>query len=641
MGIDSISGGGNRRQMNKFINSLVTDIRAFDKMLELDMFEKNIQRIGAEQEVGLIDHTGRPFPVSMELLKKLNDDHFTTEIAQFNLEINLDPIDFKNNCLTKMEKQLSKYLNKIDKAISEYDGTPILVGIIPTIRRSDINNKYLTPLNRYKVLNDVLNKARGGPFEFRIMGMDELITKHDSIVFEGCNTSFQIHFQIDPRDAVRLYNWAHAIAAPSLASAVNSPMLLGKRLWMETRIAVFYQTVDTRRDTDFRQERSRVTFGNKWVKDSIAEVYQESITRHRVLITTDVEEDSLLSLKNGKIPSFDALTAHNGTVYHWNRLCYGKMGEKPGLRIENRMLPSGPTVVDEVANAAFWYGLMNGQPEEYYKFTDNTRFSQVRDNFYRAARLGLECKMNWIDGKSYIASDLILNELLHISKAGLKAANIDSDDILKYLDVVEDRVRSKKTGSAWIINSFSKLKETSAEYEAALAVTKGIVSRQKKNIPVHLWDEPEIKEAGDWQERYLRVDQLMISDLITAKKDDPVSLALKIMLWNHIRYIPIEDDDHKLVGLLTARSVLKKYITDKNFEKKKTKIKEIMIKDPVFTTTKAFSIDALNLLKSSGYGSLPVVKDDILVGLITERNYCGISPQLLIDILNRKNNESK
>ncbi|MFQ5583569.1 MAG: glutamate-cysteine ligase family protein [Calditrichia bacterium] len=229
-------------ELSRFMYYLINDIKALQQMLDADLFEKDIQRIGAEQELCLLDKTWRPAPLSMQVLEKIDDPHFTTEHSRYNLEINLDPLKFGNDCLSELEATLKSHLSKLEDVVKNLNGEIILVGILPTIRRQDLRIENLTPLRRYKLLGTIMRKLRGGPFEFRIEGMDELITRHDSIMFEGCNTSFQVHFQISPDKFVRCYNWALAIAAPVLAAATNSPVLLGKRLWQETRIALFQQS---------------------------------------------------------------------------------------------------------------------------------------------------------------------------------------------------------------------------------------------------------------------------------------------------------------------------------------------------------------------------------------------------------------
>jgi len=617
-----------KHRLNQFMYYLINDIKALEKMLDADMLEKDMQRIGAEQELCLLDKTWRPATISMKVLDELNDENFTTEHSQFNLEINLEPLEFKGDCLSQMERRIDDNLQKLNKIVKRHNGEFILVGILPTIRRSDLKIENLTPLPRYHLLGEVMYKMRGGPFEFRIEGVDELITQHDSIMFEGCNTSFQVHLQVPPQKFVNFYNWAQAVSGPVLAAACNSPILLGKRLWTETRIALFQQSVDIRNIRDnLREKVSRISFGTKWVRDSITEIFKEDIARHRVIIGTDIDEDSLELLEQGIIPTLPALQIHNSTLYKWNRPCYGVTNGKPHLRIENRTLPAGPTVSDEIANAAFWLGLIQGCPQKYINISQKMEFDDAKMNFVKAAQLGLETQFKWLDDKIIPADKLILEELLPIAKQGLQSVGIDEAEIEEYLTLVEKRVKKKETGATWILNSFEKLTKKYESYEACVAITAGIVHRQKSNLPVHKWKLAEIDEAGDWINRYWKVEQIMTTDIFTVQANDSVYFASNLMSWKKIRYLPVEDDQGRLVGLLTDRSLLEYYSTSTKMSQIPTPVEEVMIKKPITLSPEALSIEALTLMRKSGIGCLPVVLNDRLVGILTEYNFMNLSEQ--------------
>jgi len=270
---------------------------------------------------------------------------------------------------------------------------------------------------------------RGDEYDLRIQGMDELLMRFDTPLLEACNTGFQVHIQVAPDEFVHKYNLAQAITGPVLASAVNSPLLFGKRLWSETRVALFHQSVDTRQVGDHLRESSpRVTFGNEWLKNSILEIYKEDIARYRVMLSSNITEDVDEILDNGDIPKLMALQVHNGTVYRWNRPCYGISNGVPHLRIENRIFPSGPTVTDEIANASFWLGLLNGMDEAYDDITKKLDFDDARMNFFAASKLGLDTKFKWVDDNRYSAVELITEELLPLAKKGLENANIYEGD---------------------------------------------------------------------------------------------------------------------------------------------------------------------------------------------------------------------
>ncbi|HEX9885862.1 MAG TPA: hypothetical protein VGA70_05215, partial [Longimicrobiales bacterium] len=339
-----------------FTKALLRDLQALEQMLRQGMIESGVRRIGLEQEMFLVGEDWRPSPVAVEVLELLGDDApFTTELARFNLEMNVDPQVLVGPCFRTLEREIGVLLDRVRTAASEVGARVCLTGILPTLAKSDLDMDNITPRHRYFALNEALNRMRGGEsYRLRIEGTDELNIEHDSVMLEACNTSCQVHLQVSADEFARFYNVAQVVAAPVLASAVNSPLLFGKRLWAETRIALFQQSIDTRgASIDYREVAPRVRFGEGWVRQTVTELFREDIARFRVLLSAPVEGDSVEALARGEIPGLMALQLHNSTVYRWNRPCYGISDGKPHLRIECRVLPSGPTVRDEVANAAF------------------------------------------------------------------------------------------------------------------------------------------------------------------------------------------------------------------------------------------------------------------------------------------------
>ena len=397
MGSQSVKAIESLRERKEFLYHLLNDVKALEMMLDQDIFEKGIQRVGAEQELCLVDKNFRPSCNAIKVLEQINDKHFTTELALFNLEINLDPLELKNDCFSQIDKDLTKLISHGDNVANAIDETKIiLTGILPTLRKRDMVFKNITPYPRYKVLNKILKDIRGDDFMLKIKGVDELILNHKSILFEACNTSFQVHLQIPVNEMVDKYNWAQAIAGPMLSISANSPLLLGRELWSETRIALFQQSVDLRNKSYLlREQKPRVSFGSNWIKDSIIELYQDDIVRYTPLLTTALKEDAVAKLNRGEIPKLEAINIHNGTIYRWNRMCYGQNNGVPHMRIENRYIPAGPTVKDEVANALFWIGIMQGMPDKYKKLDESTPFNEVKGNFVNAARTGINTYFNW------------------------------------------------------------------------------------------------------------------------------------------------------------------------------------------------------------------------------------------------------
>ncbi len=636
MGEQRVKLAKTNEQVQNFMKNVLKDLRALKKMLDEDWFETDTIRIGAEQELCLIDQNAKPFFESGKVLENLGGDseHFTTEFAKFNLEINVNPpLEFKGNALSQMEHNLQKRVEQVRAAAEELGADVLLTGILPTIRKADVSMDSLTPIPRYKALCEAIDNLRGKEYELRIQGMDELLMKFDTPMLEGCNTGFQVHLQIKPDEFVSKYNVAQAITAPVLASAVNSPLFLGKRLWAETRIALFHQSVDTRGVGDhIRDSSPRVMFGTDWLKDSILDIYKEDISRFRVLLSSDVQEDVEELLRNGVPPELMALKVHNGTVYRWNRPCYGVGGGKPHLRIENRVLPSGPTVIDEMANTAFWLGLLNGFEEEHPDITKELEFDDARMNFFAASKMGLDTKFEWTGGKKVTAKDLISDELLPIAKAGLEKADIDKSDIDTYLSVIEDRVESAQTGAYWVVKSYANLiKENNREHSVS-AITNSMLKNQKKGEPVHKWGLARIEDMDHWKPTSLLVEEFMTTDLFTARKEDLIEFTGNLMDWRRIRYIPIEDDQKHLVGLVSMRMMLREYskAVTEDIEIINRPISEFMIENPITIHPEASIMEAMNIMQDQKIGCLPVVKNSRLVGIITEDNFMNITRRLLI-----------
>ncbi len=619
------------KTLRAFMGQLLRDLRALERMIDEGLIEEHVRRIGAEQEMFLVDSRLRPATVAMELLEAIDDPHFTTELGLFNLEANLDPQDFGGECLRAMEKQVETLLDRAREAASEINTEILLTGILPTLGKSDLGLGNMTPLPRYRALNRALTNLRGGTYEFFIKGLDELIVKHDSVMLEACNASFQVHFQVGAREFPHLYNIAQTVAAPVLAISCNSPLLFGRRLWRETRIALFQQAVDTRSaGHDLRDRSPRVSFGNRWVRDSVLELYQEDISRFRALVGTDGYRDPVALLDQGEIPDLKALRLHTGTVYRWNRACYGISHGKPHLRIENRVLPAGPTVLDEMANAAFWFGLIIWLADQYEDITRLMRFEDAKMNFLSAARYGIEAQFNWFEGKPVTATDLVLERLLPMAREGLESRGIVPADIDRYMGVVEQRVGARTCGSRWAMESLDSMREKGSQGEWLNALTAGMLTRQKTGRPVADWEPCRLEEGGDWHRNVTRVEQCMTTDLFTVQEDESLDLVASLMEWERIRHVPVEDREGCLVGLVSYRSLLRIMARGAYAEEGgRMAVSTVMHKDPISVTPDTSTLHAIELMRKQGVGCLPVVKDRRLVGMITERDFMNVASELL------------
>ena len=342
MGEHNVDQELDEQKLQMFTKALLEDLRALEYMLANDLIESGVRRIGAEQEMFLVAENLRPESVSAEVLKHANDPRLTTEIARFNLEANLTPLNLSGNCFSQMESELLEVLARTRDSASHFGAAVLLAGILPTLRKSDLTLENLTPAPRYHQLNDSVTKLRGGPFSIHIKGLDELNITHDNMMMESCNTSFQIHLQVSPQEFAPLYNLAQAITAPVLAAAVNSPLLFGHRLWQETRVALFQHSTDARSASQQgRSQPTRVSFGNRWIDNSVLELFQEQIARFRMILINDRARVRFPCWLAVRFPT-NSLRMHNGTIWPWNRACYGVTNGVAHLRIENRALPVWP-----------------------------------------------------------------------------------------------------------------------------------------------------------------------------------------------------------------------------------------------------------------------------------------------------------
>lgn len=594
-----------------FVQHLINDVKALELLLENDQFENDIVRIGAEQELCLIDQHYRPFGINLKLLETIDDPHFTTELANYNIEINLDPFELKADCFAKVESQLLTLLQLADRKIRAFNGNLLLTGILPTISKKEVGIDHLTPIPRYFALNDMLKTYKGDDFSLKIRGVDELFLKHDSVMFEACNTSFQLHLQIPSYDFVKSYNWAQAIAGPVLSVCCNSPMLMGRELWKETRIALFQQSLDTRKTAfSLKNQTPRVGFGDQWETGSVAEIFKQDISKHRVLLTKPIEADALEQLKNGKIPELQALRLHNGTVYRWNRPCYGIGGGRPHLRIENRYIPSGPSVADEMANFAFWIGLMKGRPPLYDTMPEVMDFKMVKTNFIKAARTGKETLFHW-EGEPYSAKKLVIDTLLPIAYDGLNAVGVNKEDIERLLGIIEERTCGK-AGAQWQVRNFRALKKKFKTDKSLVLLTKAIEENQHTGEPIHKWNDIAVKKITRVP---LLVKEIMTTHLLRLQEDDYVSMAKAIMEWNGIHHIPVENEEGELSGLLTW-SYLQGKAEEVDFSK--IKVSEIMIKEVITISPIAKIAVAKQIMEDKRIGCLPVCEQNTMVGIISK-----------------------
>ncbi len=627
MGEQNISRGGDNEAKRLFTRAVLNDLRALELMIDKGLIETGARRIGAEQEMFITDHDYSPSLTALDILADITDERFTNEIALFNIEANLTPRRFQGKCLSEMEEEIKEVISIAKHHAGNHDAKIILAGILPTLGQMDLTLDSITPVDRYYELNDRLKQIRGSDFRLDIRGVDELSITHDNFLLEAMNTSFQVHFQVSGNEFVNMYNLSQAVTAPLMAVAVNSGLIHHHRLWHESRIAVFQNSIDTRSTAhQKRGTQPRVHFGNEWI-ESIVDVFRDDISRFSVVLTSDYEEDPVAMVHAGEMPKLKALMLHNGTVYRWNRPCYGVKDNIPHLRIENRVLPSGPSVIDEVANSAFYFGLMSGMSHQVEDITQSLRFSHARNNFLQACRTGLECHFTWVNGESISAAQLIKDELLPIAENGLKMSGIDKADIERYLTTIEKRVDSKQTGAKWAIKSITEMNKELHPDEKVRAVVAEMHDQQTIETPIHEWPLAVPVQRTDWRAGYLLVGQFMTTKLITVRPDDSMDLAASIMDWKRVRHVPVENDEGELVGLVSHRSILKRIVAGDGY--KSTAINEIMNKQPIFAHPKTTTVEAIQIMRDKRISCLPVVDNGKLEGVITEYDLIKIASHVL------------
>lgn len=612
-GVRRVRGEGDERA---FTRALLHDLSAFERILSSPLVERGRRRVGVEQELFLVDAAGRPAPCSSDVLERLGDPRFTTELALFNLEANLPPVPLDGTFLRTVERMLGEILVRVRDAAAALGAEPLLVGILPTLRRSDLGPRNMSPEPRYRMLEEGVQRLRGGPVAILIRGTDELYTDTDSVMPESANTSIQLHLQVDPEDFAAHYNAAQALSAPLLAAATGSPLLLGRRLWKETRVALFERSVDARSGAQrARGQRPRVTFGESWVRESPVELFREDAARCRVLLVRDVDEDPLEMLDRGELPPLSALTLHNGTVWRWNRACLSFGQGVAQLRIENRVLPAGPTVLDETANAALFYGLLLGLPRQLGDVSRRMRFDDAKEGFLHAARHGLDARLPWMDGRRVGVRELLLDELLPLARVTLAELGVPVDDLDRYLGVIEERVRTERTLSRWLLDA---VEDGPGSRDVRVhAATRELMERERTGAPVHTW--PPARGAVAVGE--VTVGELMTTDLFTVRPEDVIDLAAEVMQWKDVHHVPVEGGDGVVVGLVSRDAVERLRAEQRRgLRSADVAVRELMDPDPPLADASTPLADCLELLVSSGAGCLLVLEEGRLAGIVTERD---------------------
>jgi len=462
----------------------------FARMLRESRFDADAPMTGLEIELNLVDELGDPALRNAEALEAIADPDFQTELGQFNLEINVPPKQLKDRGFTDFEDGVRASLNHAETQAARVGAHMVMIGILPTLSSGHMSPESLTPNPRYQLLSDQILAARGEDIVIDIGGPERLRTTSDSIVPEAACTSTQLHIQVSPEDFAAYWNASQAVSGVQLALGANSPFLLGRELWRETRVPLFEQATDTRSEELKAQGvRPRVWFGERWI-NSIFDLFEENVRYFPALLPVIEDEDPLDVLEAGRTPALAELRLHNGTIYRWNRPVYDVVDDTPHLRVENRVLPAGPTVADTMANAAFYFGLVRTLAEHERPLWSQMSFSAAEENFHVAAKSGIDASVYWPGLGQVPATELVVRRLLPMARAGLDSWGVQAEESDRLLGIIEQRCIVGRNGASWFAERFhTRLSDNQGDRLDALRSTLNEYrEHMHTNEPVHTWD---------------------------------------------------------------------------------------------------------------------------------------------------------
>jgi hypothetical protein len=489
-----------REQRLSFRERVITDLDVFEQMLEGSRFDFTRPQMGLEIELNLADsETFGPAMRNHDVLAELGDEDFQTEVGRYNIEMNVPPRPMAGDQAVRLERWLAQSLRRAGDAARPHQARVVAVGILPTLQADLFDEPWLSDGVRYKALNDSLMRERGEGFELDIEGpTGERVCQYFDTIgpLSGC-TSVQLHQQVTPQDFPVFWNAATVISSLQVAIGANSPYLFGRRLWAETRIPLFTQMTDTRSvELKHQGVRPRAYFGRSWIT-SIFDLFEENVRSFPALLPESSEEDSQAVLAARGVPQLRDLKLHNGTVWRWNRPIYDTSQGVPHLRVENRVLPAGPTVVDMVANACFYYGLLESFTSSGRPIWTKMAFADVSKNFLDAAKFGISATQAWPGVGRVPAVDLIADHLLSVADDGLAALGLRREVRNHFLSVIEGRCRTRTNGASWQVAVTEAYEAAGHSREEALRRMLGdYMERADDNTPVHTWDLPTIEPAS-------------------------------------------------------------------------------------------------------------------------------------------------
>jgi hypothetical protein len=478
-----------REDRQRYREKVRSNLDVFARMLAEARFDPEVRSFGLEIELNLTDDAGDPALVNAAALEAIADPDFQTELSQFNVEINVAPRLLGGRVMSELEAAVRGSLNGAEERARTVGAHMMIIGILPTVDQAHLNAESFSASPRYALLNEQIFAARGEDLQISIAGVERLSTYADTIAPEAACTSVQLHQQVRPETFAACWNAAQAIAGVQVAIGANSPFFFGRELWRETRIALFEQATDTRpEELKAQGVRPRVWFGERWIT-SIFDLFEENVRYFPALLPVCGDEDPERTLEGGGVPQLGELRLHNGTVYRWNRPIYDVVRGQPHLRVENRVLPAGPTVVDTLANAAFYYGLVRVLSEDDRPIWSRMSFSAAEENFHAGARGGIDARIYWPGLGEVPAAELVVRRLLPLAYEGLDRWGLDPADRDRLLDIIERRCVTLQSGASWQSAVFHQLYDERRleRHDALREMTLRYREYMHGNEPVHTW----------------------------------------------------------------------------------------------------------------------------------------------------------
>lgn len=490
MGVEVEAKSYSREERQRYREKVRQNLDVFERMLASSQFEFEKPMTGMELELNLVDDNFQPRFANLEVLAAIADSDFQTELAQYNIEMNVRPRPLPGDSALELEEDLRRSLNNAEEKAHSAQARIVPIGILPTIMPEHFEGDWITANNRYAALNDSIFYARGEDIYLDIEGPtgERVHTYSDTIAPESACTSMQLHLQVAPADFANYWNAAQAIVGPQLALAANSPYFFGQRLHAETRIELFKQATDTR-SIELKNQgvRPRVFFGERWIT-SIFDLFEENVRYFPALLAECGDEDPIALLEQGVAPTLAELRLHNGTVYRWNRPIYDVVNGTPHLRVENRVLPAGPSMIDVMANAAFYYGVVRQLAREERPIWTRMSFAAAEENFRRCARDGIDARIYWPGFGEVRADELVLRHLLPMAHEGLADWGVSAAVRDRYLSVIEGRCITAANGAEWQVHMVEAFEATGMDRRTALrSMLERYISHVHENLPVHEW----------------------------------------------------------------------------------------------------------------------------------------------------------